>query len=207
MNTENKLTINNLIYALLFLTFGIILLTSTEDLISIASKVIGGIIIAVGIVKTLIYVYKKGKYGDYGLSELLVGLILICFGILLVVVSSTLSFAIRVIIGLWVVFAGVNRIIFSISVRSYDSKGFLVYLSTSLLMILLGILIISGVFDQFIGLLIIIYSIMEIVNYIYYKVKYKNNEGGNQIQKVVKNKDSKVNKNGKVVDAVIEEDE
>lgn len=204
MNTESKITVNNLIYALLFLTFGIVLLTSTEDLISITSKVIGGFIIAAGVVKTLLYVYRKGKLGDYSISELLIGLLLICFGLLLILVSSTLSFAIRTIIGLWVVFAGVNRVIFSISVKPYDNKGFLVYLLTALLMIGLGVLIISGVFDQLIGLLIIIYSIMEIVDYIYFKVKYKNYETKTEIQKVSKSKKS--NKKGKVVDAVIEED-
>jgi len=205
MNRENKITINNLIYALVFLAFGIILLTSTEDLITITSKVIGGAIVLVGVVKTLLYVYRKGKLGDYPLSELLIGLLLICFGVLLIVVSSTLSFAIRVIIGLWIVFAGVNRIIFSISVKDYDKKGFLFYLITSLLMICLGVLIISGVFDQLIGLLIIAYSIMEIVDYVYFKVKYKDNENNTtEIQKVSKGKKTK--KNGKVVDAVIEED-
>lgn len=208
MNTENKITINNLIYALLFLTFGIILLTSTEDLISIASKAIGGVIVIVGIVKTLIYVYRKGKLGDYSLSELLVGILLIIFGTLLIVVSSTLSFAIRVIIGLWIVFAGVNRIIFSISVKSYDSKGFMFYLLTSLFMVCLGVLIISGIIDRFIGLLIIVYAIMEIVDYIYFKVKYKNvetnNETANSIVKVDKKKGFK---KGKVVDAVIDEEE
>ena len=34
MSKENKITVNNLIYALLFFVFGMILLTSTEDLIS-----------------------------------------------------------------------------------------------------------------------------------------------------------------------------
>ena len=107
---ENKISINNLIYALLFLTFGIILLTSTENLISIASKFIGSAIVIAGIVKTLIYVYRIGKLGNYSITELLIGLMLICFGVLLIMVSSTLSFAIRVIIGLWIVFAGINRI-------------------------------------------------------------------------------------------------
>ena len=205
MNKENKISINNLVYALLFLTLGIILLTSTEDLISIVSKVIGGAIVIFGIVKTLLYVYRKGKLGEYPLNELLIGILLICFGVLLIVFSSTLSFAIRVIIGLWVVFAGVNRIIFSISIKSLDSKGFLFFLLTSFLMIALGVLIISGVFDQVIGLLIIIYSIMEIVDYIYFKVKYKNLDTA--IQKVPDDKDSKIKKDGKVVDAVIEHEE
>lgn len=206
MNTENKIELNNLIYALLFLTFGIVLLTSTEDLISIASKVIGAVIAIVGIVKTLLYVYRKGKYGNYSLTQLLIGLLLICFGVLLILVSNTLSFAIRIIIGLWIVFAGINRIIFSLSIKTYDNNGFLVYLFTALLMIALGVLIISGIFDQFIGLLIIIYSVMEIVDYIYFKVRYKNNESNTDLQKVSKKDNSKKNKKGKVVDAVIEEE-
>ena len=207
MNKENKITLVNLIYALLFLAFGILLLNKTDDLVSIVSKVIGASIILVGIIKTLIYVYRKGKLGDYPLSELLIGLILISFGVLLIVVSSTLSFAIRTIMGLWIVFAGVNRIIFAISVKVFDKKGFWFYFITSLFMVCLGVLIISGIFDQLIGLLIIIYSVMEIVDYIYFKVKYKDydNNTTTEIQKV--SKTNKTRKNGKVVDAVIEEDE
>ena len=206
MNKENKITTSNLIYALLFFTFGILLLNKTDDIISIVSKVLGTAIAIVGIIKTLIYVYRKGKLGTYSLTDLLVGLLLIIFGVLLIVVSSTLSFAIRVIIGLWVVFAGVNRIIFSISVRTLDKRGFWVYLVSSLLMIVLGGLIISGAFDQLIGLLIIIYSVMEIVDYIYYKVKYKNVDNNTtDLEKAPKLKASK--EKGKVVDAVIDEEE
>ena len=56
MNKENTITIKNLIYALLFLVFGIILLTSTQDLITIASKVVGGIII---IIVNCVYIYER----------------------------------------------------------------------------------------------------------------------------------------------------
>ena len=44
MNNEDKITVKNLIYALLFLVFGIILLNKSEDLITTASKVIGVIL-------------------------------------------------------------------------------------------------------------------------------------------------------------------
>lgn len=207
MNKENKITINNLIYALLFLVFGVILLTSTEDLISIVSKVIGSVLIIIGIIKSIIYIYMKGKVGDYSISKLALGLAFICFGSLLIFFSGTLSFAIRTIIGIWVLFAGINRIIFAISIKPIDNKGFLVYLITALLMIILGILLISGIFDQLIGLLIIIYSVMEIVDYIYFKVKNKNYYEEKEIEKPSK-KDKKVKRlgKGKVVDAIIEED-
>ena len=205
MNKESKITINNLIYALLFLVFGIMLLTSTEDLITIVSKVIGGVLIIIGIIKAIIYIYMKGKLGEYSLSKLIVSLLFICFGMLLIFLSGTLSFAIRTVIGIWVVFSGVNRVIFAITICAMDKKSFLVYLITSLLMIALGIVIITGVFDQLIGLLIIIYSVIEIVNYIYFKVKNKDFE--EVIQKPAKKeKKLKKLKKGKVVDAIIEEE-
>ena len=205
MNKESRITVNNLIYALLFLVFGIILLTSTEDLITIVSKVIGGVLIVIGIIKAIIYIYMKGKLGEYSLSKLVVSLLFISFGMLLIFLSGTLSFAIRTVIGIWVVFSGINRVIFAISMCAIDKKSFLVYLITSLLMVTLGIVIITGVLDQLIGLLIIIYSVIEIVNYIYFKVKNKDFE--EVIEKPVK-KEKKLKRltKGKVVDAVIEEE-
>ena len=204
MNKESRITVNNLIYALLFLVFGIILLTSTEDLITIVSKVIGGVLIVIGIIKAIIYIYMKGKLGEYSLSKLVVALLFISFGMLLIFLSGTLSFAIRTVIGIWVVFSGINRVIFAISMCTIDKKSFLVYIITSLLMIALGIVIITGVFDQLIGLLIIIYSVIEIVNYIYFKVKNKDFE--EIIDKPAK-KEKKLKrlKKGKVVDAIVED--
>lgn len=207
MNKENKITLNNLVYALLFLVFGIILLTSTEDLITMVSKIIGAILITIGIIKSIIYIYMKGKLGEYSISNLAIGICFICFGLLLILFSGTLSFAIRTIIGIWVLFAGINRIIFAITMKAIDKKGFFVYLITALLMTALGVLIVSGVFDQLIGLLIIIYAVIEIINYIYFRVK---NKGFEEVKESVKpskkNKKVKRLKKGKVVDAIIEED-
>ncbi len=204
MNKEVKLTINNLIYALLFLVFGIILLTSTQDLIGIVSIVIGAILIAAGIIKCIIYIYMKGKLGEYRFSDLAVGLLIIFCGVLLIVCSGALSFAIRTVVGLWALFSGINRMILAISTRSIDKSGFMFYLLIAFVMIIVGVLLISGILDKMLGLLIIIYAITEIVGYIYYKVKYKDNEPVTSNKKETKQKKLK---SGKVVDAVIEEEE
>ena len=188
---------NNLMYSLLFLVFGIILLTSTEDLISIASKTIGIVLIIIGIVKSIVYIYMKGKLGSYKLSELILGLFVISFGVLLVLYSSALSFTIRIIAGMWILFSGINKIITAISIRKLDKTGFKVCLITSLLMIILGVCLISGIVDKLIGLFIIGYSVIEIVNSIYFISK----------DKPVNKKESKLKKikNKKVVEAQIEE--
>jgi len=108
MNKENKITINTLISALLFLVFGIILLTNTEDLITTISKVMGGVLVLIGIIKAIIYIYMKGKLGDYNITKLIISLLFISSGILLIFLSGALSFAIRTIVGMWILFSGIE---------------------------------------------------------------------------------------------------
>ena len=201
---ENKITINNLISALLFLFLGIILMTRW-DLITIASKIIGIILIIIGIVKIIIYIYMKGKLGSYKITNLIFGLLIMSCGILLLTYSSALSFAIRTIIGLWALFSGINRIIFAISVKSFDKIGFRVYLITSIFMITIGILLMSGLVDKIIGLFVACYSITEIINYIYYKTKEKYYNPKEEVKKKEKRKIKRL-KEKKVVDAIIEEE-
>ena len=201
MKRENKITINNLIYALLFLLLGILLLTRF-DLLAIASKLIGGVLIIIGIVKIIVYIYMKGKLGDYNLSELVMALLVIGCGLLLLSYSSALSFAIRTIVGLWILFAGINRIILAISIRIISKLGFRLYLITSSLMIIIGFCLLTGLVDKIIGIFIIGYSITEIVNYIFYKVNFKDEEVTSK--KKTKSKVKNL-KESKVVDAVIEE--
>lgn len=206
MNRENKITINNLVYALLFFVFGMILITSTDDLISIGSKIIGIVLMLVGTIKTIIYIYLKGKLGNYKLMELIMGLLIIGCGIVIFSYANALSFAIRTIIGLWVLFAGINRIVLAISVKSIDKTGFKVYLITSIVMVLIGICLLSGLVDKIIGLFIIGYSITEITNYIYFKTKNKDYMKKSNVKKEKTKKKYKRLKEPKVVDAIIEEE-
>lgn len=202
MNKENKITGNNLLYALLFLVIGIVIMT--EDIIDVASKLLGSILIIIGLCKSIKYIYMKGKLGTYNFKELIIGLMFISIGVAFIILAGTFSFAIRVIIGCFIAYSGINRIIFAISNKAVDKTGFIVYLVTAICMILLGILIISGIADKIIGLLIILYSVIEIVNYIYFKTKNKDYEPINK-NKAVDKKTKKL-KNTKVVDAIIEEE-
>lgn len=199
-NRENKITINNLIYALLFLVVGIMLIDRDETIITLVSKIIGCVFVIVGGVKAIIYIYMKGKLGNYRLNDLLVGLIFIAIGIAFIALSGVLDWAIRVIVGLWSIFAGINRMIFAFTYRKYYKEEFKVYFLTSIVMIVFGIVILSVSLSWVIGLFIIAYAISEIFNYIYYKAK------GKDIPEDSK-KESKLPalKNDKVVDAVIED--
>ena len=201
---ENKITINNLLYALLFLVFGIFLLSGTETIIGMISRIIGIVFIIIGIVKVIIYIYMKGKLGDYSISNLFIAFLIAFLGVILIMYSEALSLAIRVIIGLWILFASINRIIFAISTKSDKQDGFWVYLASSIIMFISGILLITGIFSQVLGLFVIIYALSEIVDYVYYKVTYKetNTKKEKKSNKKIKRIESK-----KTVEANYEETE
>jgi hypothetical protein len=69
-------------------------------------------------------------------------------------------------------------------------------------MIIIGFCLLTGLVDKIIGIFIIGYSITEIVNYIFYKVNFKDEEVTSK--KKTKSKVKNL-KESKVVDAVIEE--
>lgn len=195
-NDESK----NLVWALLFLIFGIILLVSDKDILETASNILGIFIAITGIIKGINYVYLKGKLGDYSTTELAISILLIMFGVSLLVFSKALSLTIRLIFGLWALFAGINKIVFAINIKSVDKNGFITYLSSAIIMIIVGILLVSNLLGNVIGLLIIIYSVCEIIDYIYYNSnKNKKNYPKN------KSKNNKSKKEQKVIEAVIEE--
>lgn len=194
-NSETK----NLVWALLFLVFGIILLVSDGDILETASNILGVVIAIIGIIKGINYIYMKGKLGEYSTIELAISIFLVFFGASLLVFSKALSFTIRLIFGLWALFAGINKIVFAINIKKVDKNGFITYLSSAIIMIVVGILLVSNLLGNVIGLLIIIYSVCEIVDYIY----YNSNKNNYPKSKIKKNKKGK--KEQKVIEAVIEE--
>ena len=202
--SENKLSINNLLYALLFLVFGIFLMSGTETIIGIISKIIGTVFIVVGIVKVITYIYMKGKVGDYSITNLFFAFLVAFLGVILIMYSEALSLAIRVIIGIWILFASINRIIMAISVKNQTKEGFLVYFISSIIMFASGILLITGVFSQILGIFVIIYALLEIVDYIYFKVTYK--EKNVKTEKKSNKKNKKITSK-KTVEANYEETE
>ena len=200
---KENITVKNLLLAILFLILGIVLLTTDKSLISIASQVIGVFFIVIGGIKFIKFVYMKGKIPNYSNVELIISLFIICFGLFLLLFSDVLALTIRLGIGFWTIYSGINKIIFSIGIRSQDKKGFITYLLSSLLIIAIGIILISGFVNKIIGVFIIAYSIIELVDYIYYIVSLKRFENIKPSQN--KKSNLKKLKSKKVVDAIIDE--
>ena len=166
MNKE-KISIANLLNSILLLVLGIILLTKSEAVISIIAWIFGGILLLFGLTKILSYFkFRKGT-NEYMMDvNLLLGLLLISLGCVLIFIPGIVDVSIRVICGGWILIAGINRLLLGIAVRLVDEKGSKLYIITALLMILIGILVLTNLFN-IIGIYIIIYAVFDIIGYIY----------------------------------------
>lgn len=166
MNKE-KISIANLLNSILLLVLGIILLTKSEAVISIIAWIFGGILLLFGLTKILSYFKVRKGTNEYMMDvNLLLGLLLISLGCVLIFIPGIVDVSIRVICGGWILIAGINRLLLGIAVRLVDEKGSKLYIITALLMILIGILVLTNLFN-IIGIYIIIYAVFDIIGYIY----------------------------------------
>lgn len=208
---NEKISVANLLNSVLLLVLGIILLTKSEAVINVISWIFGGILVLFGLTKVISYFKYRKSADEYFMdADLLLGLLLISLGCVLIFIPGIVDISIRVICGGWILIAGLNRLLLGITIKPFDKKGSKLYIITSLLMILVGILVLTNLFN-IIGIYIIIYAVFDIINYIYSVTTGKKinedesieKEKSSKTAKKEKKKVKKSVKNKKAVDANI----
>ena len=197
----------DLLFSLVVFIIGIVLITNSSIIINILSWIIGGIFGIIGIVKIVSYIRHKNISVDS--TTLILGIFSIIFGIVLVIFPNIIDVTVRIIFGGWILFTGINRLILALAIGRIDRVGFKTFLITSIIMMISGIIILIS-FYELLGVLLVIYAISEIVNYIYFnsnkqkyttifdfEVKEEPKKKTKKIKKEIKEKEA--------IDAVIDE--
>lgn len=206
MKSIQNFKITDLLLALGIFIIGLLLMTNPSTIIDILSYIIGGILGLIGIGNIILYLTRR-RIGKSA-SRLIFGVILIITGALLAIFPNIVDITVRVVFGSWILFMGVSRLIVALTIKKVDQTGFRTFLITSIIMILAGVVILIS-FYELLGLLLAVYAISEIVDYIYFnfnKKKYdtifdfeetKDNKNVKKIKKEIKEKEA--------IDAVIDE--
>ena len=205
---KKELSLSNLLVSLVILTVGIILVIDSQSIINMMSWFIGATIILISIIK-IIYLFND-KILDT--SALAINILLMIFGVVFISFPNIVDLTIRIVFGSWILFAGVKRLIFAIALNRIDLKSYRTFLISAILMIILGVVVLINFYDL-VGIFLIVYSVMEIWNYIFYLVNRKKYSGlydkeeydreDKQVKK--KSKVTKEMKNRKAIEADIEE--
>lgn len=163
---------SSLISSILFLILGVVLFTNPGGIVKFISYILGGLLIIIGIINILSYRKTLKNLNVSNQSTLISGIVLIVLGLVAIICSSVIETVIRLIIGAWVLYSGVMRLIGAFNYQQ-NKTSFYVRLVIAGLLILVGLYIIlkTNLFFSGIGLFIIIYSVLEIVGYIFYSKK------------------------------------
>lgn len=161
-------SIISLIYSIIFFILGAIIFTKPEIIILFISYVIGGIIIIIGIFKCIKNYLDVKKDNNTSSKEMITGIVLTIIGLVFILLAGVIEALVRLVIGWWILFSGINRLINALNLPK-KNRIFIIYLIISLLLIGVGLYTIleSNLAFKTIGIVLMVYSIIEIIGYIF----------------------------------------
>lgn len=159
---------SSLISAIIFFIIGGILFWYNDEIIATLSKIVGIVLAVAGIVEIVIYVINKKKQIDY-LAPVIRGIIFLGLAILFIFGAGIINQVVRFVVGAWILFSGINRLIQTLAI-SKRSKKFLPLLLVSILLIAIGVysIVYGDVIISTIGIIMMVYSAIDIIGYIFY---------------------------------------
>lgn len=161
---------SSLLSSILFFIIGAILFSSADKVISFISITFGIILAVSGIIEIIIYIIENKKEEIIPKkSRVLLSIFLIGLAIVFIFFSQVVEQFIRFIVGAWILFSGIMRFINAISMNK-KSRKFLPLLIVSILLMCIGVytILIGDIILSTIGIIMMIYSVMEIIGYIFY---------------------------------------
>lgn len=158
----------DIIISLIFILFGIMLISRPEAIVSVISILLGAIFVVMGVLKIIDY-YSNGKQDNYLIA---ISVVMILIGIIIMFCADIILSAFRILIAIWIIYSGILNLQTTIVWKDYKSRLWLLTLLLSIATIGVGIYILvnTGAILQTIGIAILIYGIVNIIeNFIFIK--------------------------------------
>lgn len=165
----NKIFKSSILGALALVVLGILLIFESEATIVTISYVIGGILVAIGVLALLKF-YKEVKENDDTGMDLVYGIISIILGIVVISNPKAVASIIPIIMGLLIILNSGTKLQYSIELKKNNNNLWKSTMILSLISTLCGVLLIFNPFKgaafltKLIGFLILLYAILDIVS-------------------------------------------
>ena len=165
----NKIFKSSILGALALVVLGILLIFESEATIVTISYVIGGILVAIGVLALLKF-YKEVKENDDTGMDLVYGIISIILGIVVISNPKAVASIIPIIMGLLIILNSGTKLQYSIELKKNNNNLWKSTMILSLISTLCGVLLIFNPFKgaafltRLIGFLILLYAILDTIS-------------------------------------------
>ncbi len=159
---------SSLISSIIFFILGGILFTNPDIFVTTISKIVGAALLLIAIV-FMITTFINRKTKPFPVITITSIIIIILLSIMFLFFSETVEKIIRIVVGFWILFSGITKLINAIKITNRNKK-FISLIIVSLLLIIIGIytIVIGDVLLSSIGIILMIYSALDIIGYIFY---------------------------------------
>ena len=169
----------SMISSVLLFLFGLILAVNAEGFIKSITVAIGVILLLIGVFPVIDY-FRYRKDGLGASVGLISGIFSIVCGLMLLINEDLLMILIPVFIGVWMIINGINKIQVSFEIKDLGEKSWVItFIYSILIMVLGGYFIVNPIsgattVTSFIGIVLCIYAVLDIIDCVIIKVKVKN---------------------------------
>lgn len=165
----------SIVESLIFAILGIILVWKPEGTVKMISGILGATFIIIGVYKIISYFVSKEE-NDFFNYDLVYGFTSIVIGIVTMVYMNVIGSVFRIIIGVWIIYTSFVRINTSIHIRKLNNKAWIYSLILAVIMFICGLYVIinSNAIVVTIGIIMIIYSVIDIIENILFIKNVKN---------------------------------
>ncbi len=166
----NKFVDLSIIASIIFTIIGLCLIIFPDVSLNIMSYVIGGLFLIFGI-----YLFTI-NYNSLILTDMIFfGVMMVLLGVILIVYPKLIAQLIPIVLGIWFITDSIVKIRISLSLKDYDDTPWVLTLILSIISMLCGVVFIlhplasSEVITTFIGVLIMIYALSDIIDMFMFK--------------------------------------
>ena len=164
INFFKKVSITSIITSIAFGILGLIMLFNPDETITFLSLTLGIIIMIIGIAKLISYVVLRKK-SDLSNFDLIYGIIAIIISIIMLANIDAFLTIIRVILGIWIAYTGVVKLIYALNLKNLDSQSWIAVLIMAIITIIAGtyIAIDSSILIMVFGAILVVCAIIDII--------------------------------------------
>ena len=180
MSNIKKMNITSIIFSIIFIILGFFLLLKPDGAIDFIAYVLGVLLIIWGVILIIQFFTKKNQDQNFIQIGFVVGLLVFILGIVFLIKPKTIASIIPLLLGIWMIISGVLKLGYAIPVNKQVKN--IIPILLSLLIIGVGLFLVFNPFEgaeiitKAIGIIIIIYSILDIVECIFIRQLVSNIE-------------------------------
>ena len=168
-NVMNKIFKSSVLGAIALVVLGVLLIFESEATIVTISYIIGGVLVAIGVLALLKF-YKAIKENDDTGMDAIYGIISVILGIIVISNPKAVASIIPIVVGLLIILNSGTKLQFSMELKKNNNDLWKSTMVLSLVSTLCGVLLIFNPFKgaafltKLIGLLILLYAVLDIIS-------------------------------------------